>query len=96
MTLPPETFGVLKFSGTINAESVADHKAALLRVLNAAGRKLLAEDHRITAKELSSLEKEFGRLNIKTSRSVLEFYQTRKHAGDFDAGAVRQPALAMQ
>ena len=55
-----------------------------------------AKDHRITAKELSSLEKEFGRLNIKTSRSVLEFYQTRKHAGDFDAGAVRQPALAMQ
>jgi len=55
-----------------------------------------AKDHRITAKELSSLEKEFGRLNIKTSRSVLEFYQTRKHAGDADAGAARQPALAMQ
>jgi uncharacterized protein (DUF2336 family) len=55
-----------------------------------------AKDHRITAKELSSLEKEFGRLNIKTSRSVLELYQTRKHAGDTDAGAARQPALAMQ
>jgi uncharacterized protein (DUF2336 family) len=55
-----------------------------------------AKDHRITAKELSSLEKEFGRLNIKTSRSVLEFYQTRKHAGDADADAARQPALAMQ
>ena len=40
VTLPPETFGVLKFSGTINAESVADHKAALLRVLNAAGRRV--------------------------------------------------------
>jgi len=55
-----------------------------------------AKDHRITANELSSLEKEFGRLNIKTSRSVLELYQKRKHAGDADAGAARQPALAMQ
>jgi uncharacterized protein (DUF2336 family) len=55
-----------------------------------------AKDHRITAKELGSLEKEYGRLNIKTSRSVLELYQTRKHAGDADAGAARQPALAMQ
>ena len=45
---------------------------------------------------VSLLEKEFGRLNIKTSRSVLELYQTRKHAGDTDAGAARQPALAMQ
>ncbi|MDE2241848.1 MAG: DUF2336 domain-containing protein [Bradyrhizobium sp.] len=38
-----------------------------------------AKDHRITAKELSDLEREFGRLNIETSRSVLEFYQSRKN-----------------
>ena len=54
-----------------------------------------AKDHRITAKELSDLESDFGRLNIKTSRSVLELYQSRKHAGDADSGVKRQPALAM-
>lgn len=55
-----------------------------------------AKDHRITAHDLHDLEKEFGRLNIGTSRSVLEFYQTRKHAGDADSGAKRQSALVMQ
>ena len=55
-----------------------------------------AKDHRITAKELHDLESEFGRLNVETSRSVLEFYQSRKHAGDIDSGVERQPALAMQ
>ena len=34
-----------------------------------------AKDHRITAHELTDLESEFGRLNLETSRSVLEFYQ---------------------
>jgi hypothetical protein len=37
------------------------------------------KDHRITAKELSDLEREYGRLNIETSRSVLQFYQSRKN-----------------
>jgi uncharacterized protein (DUF2336 family) len=55
-----------------------------------------AKDHRITAKELHDLESEFGRLNVETSRSVLEFYQSRRHAGDIDSGVKRQPALAMQ
>jgi hypothetical protein len=55
-----------------------------------------AKDHRITAQELRDLESEFGRLNVKTSRSVLEFYQSRKNAGDADAGSKRQPALAAQ
>ncbi len=55
-----------------------------------------AKDHRITARELHDLECEFGRLNVETSRSVLEFYQSRKHAGDIDSGVKRQPALAMQ
>ena len=55
-----------------------------------------ARDHRITALELKELESEFGRLNVKTSRSVLEFYQSRKNAGDADAGPKRQPAAAVQ
>ena len=55
-----------------------------------------AKDHRITAKDLRELESEFGRLNVETSRSVLEFYQSRKNAGDADAGPKRQPALLTQ
>ena len=55
-----------------------------------------AKDHRITAQDLRDLEGEYGRLNIETSRSVLKVYQSRKHAGDTDAEAKRQPALAMQ
>ena len=51
-----------------------------------------AKDHRITAKELKTLENEFGRLNIETSRSVLEFYQSRKNVDDADSGPQRQPA----
>jgi uncharacterized protein (DUF2336 family) len=50
-----------------------------------------AKDHRITAKELKSLENEFGRLNIETSRSVLEFYQSRKNVDDAASGPQRQP-----
>ena len=53
-----------------------------------------AKDHRITGSELRDLESEFGRLNAKTSRSVLEFYQSRKNAGDTEAGPKRQPVLA--
>jgi Uncharacterised protein conserved in bacteria (DUF2336) len=52
-----------------------------------------AKDHRITAQDLNDLEREFSRLNVETSRSVLEFYQSRKNAGDGDAGLKRQPAL---
>jgi uncharacterized protein (DUF2336 family) len=44
-----------------------------------------AKDHRITAQDLTDLENEFGRLNVKTSRSVLEFYQSRKSAGGADS-----------
>jgi hypothetical protein len=54
-----------------------------------------AKDHRITALELKDLESEFGRLNVATSRSVLEFYQSRKNAGDADASPKRRPALAL-
>ena len=55
-----------------------------------------AKDHRITAKDLKDLESEFGRLNVATSRSVLQFYQSRKNDAAASAGAKRQPALAMQ
>jgi uncharacterized protein (DUF2336 family) len=50
-----------------------------------------AKDHRITAKELHDLEREFGSLNIETSRSVLEFYQSRKNV-DKNAAADTAPA----
>lgn len=55
-----------------------------------------ARDHRITAQDLNDLEAEFGRLNVKTSQSVLEFYQSRKNAGNADSDVKRQPALAIQ
>jgi uncharacterized protein (DUF2336 family) len=57
-----------------------------------------AKDHRITAQDLSDLEKEFNHLNVDTSRSVLKFYQSRKNAKDTDAdtdsGPMHQARLA--
>jgi hypothetical protein len=53
-----------------------------------------AKDHRITANDLNYLESEFGRLNVETSRTVLEFYQSRKSAGDTDSEP--HAALLMQ
>jgi uncharacterized protein (DUF2336 family) len=56
-----------------------------------------AKEHRITAQELRELEGEFGRLNVETSRSVLEFYRSRKNAdGLVNADPQRHPALSMQ
>ena len=55
-----------------------------------------AKDHRVTARELRDTETEFGRLMIETSRSVLEFYQSRKNAGSAASGLERQPTLTMQ
>jgi hypothetical protein len=55
-----------------------------------------AKDHRITASDLNDFESEYGRLNVKTSRSVLEFYQSRKNAAGVDFGVKRQPLLAAQ
>ena len=55
-----------------------------------------AKEHRITAQELRELEGEFGRLNVETSRSVLEFYRSRKNAdGLVNADPQRHPALSM-
>ena len=55
-----------------------------------------AKDHRITARERNDLEREYARLNIETSRSVLEFYQSRKNIdkNGVDAAAKRQPIRA--
>ena len=55
-----------------------------------------ATDHRITALELKTLADEFGRVNAATSRSVLAFYQSRRHAETAESGPARQPALSMQ
>ncbi len=55
-----------------------------------------AKDHRITTNELKSLEAEFGRLNVETSRSVLQFYQSRKNADAIDTRPRGQAALALQ
>jgi hypothetical protein len=44
-----------------------------------------AKDHRITASELRSLENDYDRLNIETSRSVLAFCQSRKTGTAIDA-----------
>jgi hypothetical protein len=55
-----------------------------------------AKGHRVTAKELRDTETEFRRLTIETSRSVLEFYQSRKNAGSAASGPERQPTLTMQ
>jgi uncharacterized protein (DUF2336 family) len=53
-----------------------------------------AKDHRITAQDLNDLEKEFGRLNVETSRSVLKFYQSRKNAAAVADTAARRPSTA--
>jgi uncharacterized protein (DUF2336 family) len=52
-----------------------------------------AKDHRITAPDLKVFESDFNRLNVETSRSVLEFYRSRKSAGGGDSGAKRQPEI---
>jgi hypothetical protein len=51
-----------------------------------------AKDHRITARELSDLEREFDRLNVATSRSVLSFYRSRKNG---ESAASRDAQLAV-
>jgi hypothetical protein len=55
-----------------------------------------AKDHRITAHDLKDLESEFGHLNVETSRSILEFYQSRKNPAGGDSDVKRQPAFLAQ
>jgi uncharacterized protein (DUF2336 family) len=45
-----------------------------------------AKDHRITASDLRTLENDYDRLNVETSRSVLSFCQSRKGGTPVDAG----------
>jgi len=52
-----------------------------------------AKDHLITARELKDAEREFGRLKVETSRSILKFYQSRKNSTD--PAAERQAEMQM-
>jgi uncharacterized protein (DUF2336 family) len=51
-----------------------------------------AKDHLITARDLKDNERDFGRLKIETSRSILKFYQSRKNS---DPAVGRQAELQM-
>jgi hypothetical protein len=53
-----------------------------------------AKDHRITAGELDELQSDFQRLHPETSRSIVEFYQSRKHAAFAHDGMAREPESA--
>jgi hypothetical protein len=55
-----------------------------------------AKDHRITANDLKDLENEYSHLNVKTSRSILEFYQSRKSAAAVGSDVAREPARLAQ
>jgi uncharacterized protein (DUF2336 family) len=52
-----------------------------------------AKDHRISSKDLSDMKKEFDRLNIETSKTVLKFYQSRRLASGADSDSRRLPQL---
>ncbi len=54
-----------------------------------------AKDHLITARDLKDNEREFGRLKIETSRSILKFYQSRKNSAASDPATGRQAELQM-
>jgi len=53
-----------------------------------------AKDHRITARELTALERDFNRLNVETSERVLEFYRSRRNPGSVEAGVGAEPLVA--
>jgi hypothetical protein len=53
-----------------------------------------ARENRITARELQELERNYARLNMQSSRSVLEFYQSRKNPGTVaKTGKAREAGL---
>jgi len=54
---------------------------------------VVAKDHRITARDLSDLEREFGRLNVATSKSILKFYQSRRDADAVEPGREARAAV---
>jgi hypothetical protein len=49
-----------------------------------------AKDHRITAGDLRQLATEYEYLNPETSKTVVEFYQSRKHGSRVKGGADRE------
>jgi uncharacterized protein (DUF2336 family) len=57
---------------------------------------LHAKDHRIAQRDLDGMREEFTRLNVQTSRSVLEFYRSRKNAAAADCEDRRLPQLYSQ
>jgi hypothetical protein len=54
-----------------------------------------AKDHRMTARDLADLEREFGRLNVATSKSILKFYRTRRDADSSEPGSGREAQFAL-
>jgi hypothetical protein len=52
-----------------------------------------ARDYRISTSELDEMKTEFARLHVETSRSVLKFYQSRKHAARAVESMRRLPQL---
>jgi uncharacterized protein (DUF2336 family) len=52
-----------------------------------------AKDHRIKAQDLEDLRDEFERLDIRTSRDVLNYYRSRKHSAAIDSDLKRLPQL---
>ncbi len=52
-----------------------------------------AKEGRIKANDLDGLKKQFAQLNIKTSRDVLAFYQSRKQAASAELDRRRLPQL---
>jgi len=52
-----------------------------------------APEYRNSAQDLDEIEREFARLNVETSRSVLQLYQLRKNAKAADFGGRRLPLL---
>jgi uncharacterized protein (DUF2336 family) len=54
-----------------------------------------AKDHRIAARDLADLEREFGRLNVATSKSILKFYQSRRDGEQAEPRPDREARLAV-
>ena len=54
-----------------------------------------ARDHRITARELQDLERDFEGVKVETSQSVLEFYRSRTNPVAADNGLNREHQYAM-
>jgi hypothetical protein len=52
-----------------------------------------AKDHRISARDLDDMREGFARLNTETSRTVLNFYKSRKNASAADSDQRYLPQL---